>query len=1118
MRILPFLAAALGVCAVPAIARAAPCDTSGPDLVVSGITCQLSGVHTFGTVQVIDGGRIEVVPYAGGDPSLTGNLELRAHAITIDATSAITARGVGYQTPLCGDGVQPGAVAAGGCSVRDSGGGGSHFGGGGRGTKDCPGGGCSFPRDWEEDCGNSLNGGGTACSDVSNCRNNDALPTTASASYYHSIYEPEFGGSGGDKGCRDGDGFSRNVAGAGGGRIVLAALDGGAGTISIAGTVDADGKRGCGWENDSGGGGAGGTVLIVGETVTVTSTARITAAGGLGGDTRGSLDPTGDCASAQQGSTCDDCGGGGGGGIISVLSVVANIQDPAVFSVAGALGGTCAICQGEAGGGAGELQLAGAYVGELCDGYDNDFDDSVDEGFGTLTCPGGPVPACLNGVPQICPADVPACVGPVTDTRARFVVIVDTSGSMLTDLTGTPTFGDGSVDHPGLDQDGDGAADDSRLFLAKRALSTVIAAYPDIDFALARYHQDEAVDRSCQLSHWFECADICCTYDDPTNNIAPAPVPACTVDGGSAGPLAVLTTSPGDECINYAGNCGPPRRGADVLVDFGADINEYLMWLDGTETNFQPDATPGAYCAFGLGGDCELRGTGPTPLDNSLRAVHDYLEPILPCDAASTGGCRKYGVILLTDGAESCNGDPVDAAGDLKTALGVETYVVGFSVLPAEAAELDAIAAAGSFSGTRPAFLVGDEDQLANALASIVSDSVVFETCNGLDDDCDGRVDEDFPALGGACNDGELGACLGTGTFVCNGAGDGVTCDLTDPGANPDLEVCNGDDDDCDGLIDEGLNCQTPCVPTGRDLCNGLDDDCNGAVDDDDPDVGTACGQSDDGVCELGTFVCIAGDLVCVGAVYPDPTGESCDGQDDDCDLIVDEDAPCPGDTACVDGGCRLPCGGGEFECPLGFDCVEAAGGRYCVPGPCAACLPGEICIADACVDPCAGVTCGPGEECRLGDCLDCSSLGCPAGQVCYGSACEPDPCDGVDCGGAAGCDGDLGCSCVGGDCVPNCDDTLCPSGQRCGPAGACEDDACDGVVCPGAQVCRDGACEDDPCDGRSCGPGDVCVAGTCVDDPCPRATCSRGRHCEVTPAGDPVCVADEPRPPPDRM
>lgn len=1097
----------------PATADAAPCDTTGTDMVVNGITCQLSGVHTFTSVSIINGGVVEVNPHNGdmSDTVSTGNLELRASSIVVDATSTITARGRGYQTPLCGDGVGPTADAGGrgGCAVRDSGGGGAHFGGGGRGTKDCGAGGCNFPADWEEDCGNSLNGTGTACTAFGDCRNNDGLPVTAGQPYWHSIYAPDFGASGGDKGCRDGDGLVVNTSGSGGGRIVLAGLDGaGTGSVTINGTIDTTGRRGCGDGNDSAGGGAGGTVFIVGEIVTIGGTARISAAGGLGGDTQGSIDPTGECGYAQQGNTCDDCGGGGGGGIVSVLSESASIADTAVFDVSGALGGTCPICQGEAGGGVGELQIAGGYIGEFCDGHDNDFDDLVDEDQPVLNCGAMMMPSCVGGVPQECPPDVPTCVGPVTDTRARFAVIVDTSASMLTDLAGIPTYGDGSTGHLGLDVNGDGVAgNDSRLYLAKEALTTVISAYPEIDFALARYHQDQGVDRSCQLAHWFECSDICCTYDNPTDNVAPNPTPPCTVSAGAAGNLNVAMNSPGDECINYAGNCGPPERGADVLVGFGADINQYLMWLDHDESSFVNDVTPGDYCDFAGGGDCELRGTGPTPLAGSLQAVAAYLEPIAACDAAATGGCRTYGVIMLTDGRESCQGDPATAAASLLASQGIETYVIGFSVLAGEEAQLNAIANAGSASGTRDAFLVGDESELANALASIVSGSIVFETCNGLDDDCDGDNDEDF-AIDVACDDGELGACLGTGTTACNGSGDGVTCVIADPGQSPQTEICDGVDNDCNGLVDEGLDCLPPCVPTGAEVCDGVDNDCNGVIDDDDPALGDMCGQTDMGRCEYGTYACIAGMLECIGEVSPGM--EICNGLDENCDGAIDEMAPCPAETACVQGGCRIECGGGEFSCPPGFNCVDAADGRYCVPGPCINCLPGEACINDMCVNQCADVECAANEECRDGFCYDCHVLGCPAGQVCSASQCIDDPCAGVDCQGRPGCED--GCSCVAGECVPVCYDEDCPAGQACATDGTCQSDACADVECLSDEFCVDGQCEIDRCPSIGCAPGDVCAGNECVDDPCLVVECRAGLTCRSNPQGEAQCIDERPR------
>jgi len=986
------------------IAAAAPCNTAGPDLTVDGITCELSGVYTFGTVSIVNGGRINVVPYAGGDKRATGSLELRAATITIDATSRIVARGSGYQTAICGDGQGPTAIAGGrgGCAVRDSGGGGAHFGRGGRGTKDIapP---QQFPRDFEEDCGNSVVYSGTgvpSCSNTSNCRaGNDGLPTVAGNEYYHSIYQPEFGASGGDKGCRDGDGTTLNTAGTGGGRIVLAAVNATqTGAITVNGTLDANGKRGCGNGNDSAGGGAGGTIFVVGDNVSIGATASITSAGGLGGDTQGALDPTGECAGAQQNGTCDDCGGGGGGGLVSVLSINSNIADESVFNVNGAVGGTCVICQGEAGGGVGELQISGGYVGEFCDGFDNDFDDQVDENLGDLNCAGVSQPACVGGIPQSCPADVPTCIGPVTDTRARFTVIVDTSGSMLGSLAGIPTFGDGSVDHPGLDQDGNAKADDSRLFKAKNALSTVISAYPEIDFTLARYHQDTAVDRSCQMAPWFECNSICCTYDNPVNNTGST---MCNVNGGTLGSIPVKRTSPGDECINYAGNCGPPRRGADILVGFGSDINQYLSWLDDKETAYNDGTVLGNFCA---GGDCELRGTGPTPLANSLQAAKDYMAPIKACDAASAGGCRRYGVILLTDGAESCQGDPVAEAAALR-AVGIDTFVVGFSVQASERAQLNAIAASG---GTGTAFLVGDEDQLANALAQIVSGSIVFETCNNADDDCDARIDEDFPQKGNACDDGRIGACRGTGTLVCAANGAGVTCDITNPGANPIPELCNGMDDNCNGAIDEGITCTPGCIPTSpTDLCNGLDDDCDGQFEEDEPNIGAACGASDIAPCQRGTLACIGGNMVCIGNI--EPGIESCNGVDDNCDGTPDDQAACPGATSCVAGGCRLPCAEGEFPCQGGFECVTDPAGRFCVPSACANCQANEICQNNQCIDPCAGVTCNAPKMCRFGTCVDCNVTGCPNNQVCSQSQCVPDPCAGVDCNTT--CNDPRGCS-----------------------------------------------------------------------------------------------------------
>ncbi len=148
------------------------------------------------------------------------------------------------------------------------------------------------------------------------------------------------------------------------------------------------------------------------------------------------------------------------------------------------------------------------------------------------------------------------------------------------------------------------------------------------------------------------------------------------------------------------------------------------------------------------------------------------------------------------------------------------------------------------------------------------------ETCNGVDDDCDGFVDEDGTNLFYADNDGDgygdpavsQQACDPPETFVS----DATDCDDTDNTVHPDAdESCNSVDDDCDGWIDEGVTptwyrdsdndgygtpgswveaCASPdgfsdndqdcddndsnIHPGAIEWCNNADDDCNGAVDD----------------------------------------------------------------------------------------------------------------------------------------------------------------------------------------------------------------------------------------------------------------------------------------------
>ena len=77
----------------------------------------------------------------------------------------------------------------------------------------------------------------------------------------------------------------------------------------------------------------------------------------------------------------------------------------------------------------------------------------------------------------------------------------------------------------------------------------------------------------------------------------------------------------------------------------------------------------------------------------------------------------------------------------------------------------------------------------------------VAEACNGIDDDCDGSVDEDF-GVGEACDGPDSDRC----------ADDVMSCSGCSPGPDT-LETCNGVDDDCDGVVD--ADCDSgDCSPT----------------------------------------------------------------------------------------------------------------------------------------------------------------------------------------------------------------------------------------------------------------------------------------------------------------
>ena len=219
--------------------------------------------------------------------------------------------------------------------------------------------------------------------------------------------------------------------------------------------------------------------------------------------------------------------------------------------------------------------------------------------------------------------------------------------------------------------------------------------------------------------------------------------------------------------------------------------------------------------------------------------------------------------------------------------------------------------------------LPGTQDKVCNKGKIQYTECVTLcteELCNGLDDDCDGLVDEGFDQVLEECNniDDNCNGVVDEGEWECDeGCGPGpkfcIAGQFICTAPLPQEEVCDGIDNDCDGETDEGqLNACGSCGLLPDEECNGIDDDCNGLIDEGLlAPCSTACGD--------GYEICDQGNWVSCNA--PPVFEEICDGLDNDCDGQIDEGLECV--CTIQDVGTLFPCQESPLQCGQGFKTCE---------------------------------------------------------------------------------------------------------------------------------------------------------------------------------------------------
>jgi Calcium-binding EGF domain/EGF domain len=585
-----------------------------------------------------------------------------------------------------------------------------------------------------------------------------------------------------------------------------------------------------------------------------------------------------------------------------------------------------------------------------------------------------------------------------------------------------------------------------------------------------------------------------------------------TVGGYTCGDCPAGYAGDGVSCVDID-ECAANNGGCDALTTCANSAGGYTC-----------GACPAGYAGDGFSGcvDIDECAAGTDDCDANAACNNSAGSYSCACNAGYEGNGATCEQVIL------CNGVPIEDFVPQATTCG-----------------LGACAATGVTSCLNGTVF----DSCSPGAAAPTDDD-----CDNIDDDCDGTRDEHFVSTPTTCG---VGACASVGATLCSSGHIVSTCLPGVPA--PSDATCNNIDNDCNGQVDEDYvgtptACgQIECPSFGTTQCvlgavidacvpvvvcegacgDGLDGDGDGAVDCADSECtgASACTSAVGQPCEA-TADCasLGSEALCLTEVDNGVAGGYCTAA---CDASP---GACPAGAQCLGGLCFLPCGPGA-ACGSGEQCFAIEGPGACIP----VCANDDDCSGDStcntdtgfCEAPvCAGndATCdgldddcdgnvdedfasqfGGDVSCGGDSCYTVAAMTCVAGVVNDTCAAPAPECvQETACGDAADNDGDGFADCDDPDCeqMPACLADASPVAGTCGI-----DSDCRSVT--GVAVCLaapGGYCSSfcDEMDPSTCPNNATCSGGICMARCNPidgAAACARPDHVCILEAGSYVCL-----------